>query len=395
MEEEKNDLDQQVDRNDNIKELIDEAEEHARDIEIISNVMVQTIPNPMGFRTLMEGMEQDLFVVPSFQRVYRWTEEQVEELAISLVRGMPIPPIYGYRNHKNQIVILDGQQRLISLYLYYRGKCLKRKRNGFISTKELTNRKQNISFCDAIEEWGLTHKEYKMKYYDINSETTKEVDISYKNLSSEARRVVDFAQLNIILIGVDSAKYKERTIYKIFANLNKGGIPLSAQELRNGIYTCPFYDMLHEINEDERWRAVYSKNKESKDVELLLKLCAFRRNVIMKNNEFRLQNYKGKITLLLDEFSEEALRFGETEISEYKNALGRFFDCIIDISNDNKETLWPCLFVAAERKDFNIQITKELCNTITNSKEYKETNKSGTASKADIENRLRCVYEQI
>ena len=70
----------------NIKELIDEAEEHARDIEIISNVMVQTIPNPMGFRTLMEGMEQDLFVVPSFQWVYRWTEEQVEELAISLVR---------------------------------------------------------------------------------------------------------------------------------------------------------------------------------------------------------------------------------------------------------------------------------------------------------------------
>ena len=107
--------------------LMQEAENAALDIELINNVMVQTIPQPMGFATVMQGIENDTFVIPSFQRVYRWTEVQVEELAISLVRGMPIPPIYGFHNRNNQIVILDGQQRLISLYLYYTGKRIKKK----------------------------------------------------------------------------------------------------------------------------------------------------------------------------------------------------------------------------------------------------------------------------
>lgn len=207
---------------------------------------------------------------------------------------------------------------------------------------------------------------------------------------------------DLITINVDAAKFKERTIYKIFANLNKGGIPLSPQELRNGVYGCPFYDMLYEVNEtNEKWRKMYGGkrekevNKESKDIELLLKLCAFRKNVQFSSKRISLCNYNGSMKRFLDEFSEQVIDFTEVEIEDYREALLNFFDCIVDIDTKNRETLWPGLFIAAEKKEFDVVITKEKCKSITNSDAYKDANTSGTSSKADIETRLKCIYEAI
>lgn len=374
-----------------------EANEAALDIDMMNDVMIQTIPYPMGFKTVMESMENKMFVVPSFQRVYRWSEEQAQELVISLVRGMPIPPIYGYRNEKNQIVILDGQQRLISLYLYYKGKFIKKKRNGFINAKE-----EKEGFKDALKRWELKEKKYSMTYIMADTGESKKVDITYQKLNEETRRLVDFAQINIILINVDADKFKERTIYKIFANLNKGGIPLSPQELRNGIYGCPFYDMIYEVNEtNPKWRQMYGGNKEkevnkeSKDIELLLKFCAFRKNIQFINDKPELQNYPKSMKMFLDQFSEQVIDFSDSEIEEYRSALLKFFDCVTDIDTQKKETLWPGLFVMAEKKNFDVVITKELCKKITDSDVYKDANTSRTSSKSDIETRLECIYEQI
>lgn len=207
---------------------------------------------------------------------------------------------------------------------------------------------------------------------------------------------------DLITINVDAAKFKERTIYKIFANLNKGGIPLSPQELRNGVYGCPFYDMLYEVNEtNEKWRKMYGGkrekevNKESKDIELLLKLCAFRKNAQFSSKRISLCNYNGSMKRFLDEFSEQVIDFTEVEIEDYREALLNFFNCIVDIDTKNRETLWPGLFIAAEKKEFDVVITKEKCKSITNSDAYKDANTSGTSSKADIETRLKCIYEVI
>ena len=79
----------------------------------------------MGFRALVEGVHDNLLVIPEYQRKYRWSKVQVEDLATSLIRQFPIPPIYTYRNGKGQLEILDGQQRVMSLYFYYIGKFFK------------------------------------------------------------------------------------------------------------------------------------------------------------------------------------------------------------------------------------------------------------------------------
>lgn len=104
-----------------------EALKNAKEIDVIENVMIRTVTTQMAFSSMMGGLEKGDYVIPDFQRMYRWSESQAEELAISLVRGMPIPPIYCYRNDEQQIVVLDGQQRILSLYLYFIGKFLKKR----------------------------------------------------------------------------------------------------------------------------------------------------------------------------------------------------------------------------------------------------------------------------
>ncbi|MEY8427770.1 DUF262 domain-containing protein [Lachnospiraceae bacterium 46-15] len=382
-----------------IEGKLEEAVETAQDISIIENVMIQTVTTQMGFRSLMFGLESGDYVIPGFQRMYRWTEEKVEELANSLVRGMPIPPIYCYRNKEHQQVILDGQQRILSLYLYYIGKFLKRKKNAFVDGRRATDGK--AGFREYLESCGLVDKQYCMRYKDEGGEE-RAVDITYKNLSSRLKRRIDFEPITFIEINVDSQEHQERILHKIFANLNIGGLPLSAQELRNGIYHSEFYNMLYDINDNcKKWRMLYSGNlnaqinKSSKDVELLLQMCAFRYYVKGKGGKFILDGYKGKIASLLDDFSEEAKKFDKIQIEEYRKMLRDFFDSLEGVSGRNKNLALVSLFVVWGRLEKKPWISKKRYDRIISSDVYRETISSGTSGRNEIERRLRSVYEQL
>ena len=85
--------------------------------EIYRKISIQQYKTDMGFKALAEGVHDNLFVIPEYQRKYRWTKQQVEELATSLLRDLPIPPIYAFRNENGQLEILDGQQRTSALSL--------------------------------------------------------------------------------------------------------------------------------------------------------------------------------------------------------------------------------------------------------------------------------------
>lgn len=371
----------------------------ARDINIVENVMIRTVTMQMSFSALMLGLEKGDYVVPGFQRMYRWSEEQVEELAVSLVKGMPIPPVYCYRNSEQQIVVLDGQQRLLSLYFYYIGKFLKRKRNVFIDFRKISF--EGNKFKGYLEQWGLKDKKFVMSYEDEEDEI-KELDITYNNLTDRVKRKIDFNPITLVEINVDSEKYKERTLHKIFANLNIGGTPLSRQELRNGIYNCDFYEMLYEINDkSEKWRYIYNGkrtkeiNKESKDVETLLQMCAFDYYIEGEYPDFVLKKYKGKVSVLLDEFSQEAKKFDEKEILDYKEKLLDFLDSLEAVSGKSKVSALVSFFAIWNRLDNKPFISKEKCQKIVNSEEYKSTTSSGTSGRNEIEKRLRSVYEQL
>lgn len=74
------------------------------------------------------------------------------------------------------------------------------------------------------------------------------------------KRRIDYTSITIIEIKVDEERRKTEILRQIFANLNRGGTLLSAQEQRNGIYVCEFYEMLQNFNrKDLSWRKVWGR----------------------------------------------------------------------------------------------------------------------------------------
>ena len=80
----------------------DEEVTEQNDYSFIENTNVTQYKADLAFKTLIDGFDDLLYVIPKYQRKYIWSKEQVENLAISLIRGLPIPPIYVYRNEKNK-----------------------------------------------------------------------------------------------------------------------------------------------------------------------------------------------------------------------------------------------------------------------------------------------------
>jgi hypothetical protein len=105
-------------------------------------------PEPQGitFSNLMNDIERGFVKIPQFQRNFVWTKEKSAKLLDSIIKGYPVGTFILWktkeslrvvRNLGNAVLpdtpsgdfvqyVLDGQQRLASLYSAYRGLSIKR-----------------------------------------------------------------------------------------------------------------------------------------------------------------------------------------------------------------------------------------------------------------------------
>lgn len=384
---------------------IDEIENEKPDYSKLTNSNITQYRSDVAFKTLVEALDSGLYIIPKYQRKFIWLQSQVESLAVSLIKGLPIPPIYVCRNEKKQMEILDGQQRIISLFLYYKGKYIKNSTATSIELQELTNNylenEEDIDFLTLIEKlWKLKNVKYKYKYTEENSEThieeEKLIDISYAGLPREIKRIVDFTTISVIEIKVDDDANKSRILYKVFENLNSGGTQLTKQELRNGIYQCEFYDMLHQINnENKKWRSIYGqKHKHSRDVELLLRFAAVQYFFKLKDNKIDVENYSGSYPKMLNDFSDKAVKFNKESITQFKEDIEKFISRI-DVSGKIPALLIESLYLASTYIKGDYVISQKLCDDIIESKTFKDMVIKSSASKAKVEGRFNYVYEQL
>ena len=208
----------------------------------LQGVAVQQYKSDIGFRTLVESVNDNMYIIPKYQRKYRWKKEQVVSLVESLLRGLPIPPIYTCRNENNQLEILDGQQRVMSLFFYYIGYFLNKKKESAINFSEIDT--QNCSFAEAL----ISQFQVEKLHIDLKDANGEKFNADYAALPIEIKRKVDYTAITVIEIKIGREDKRQEVLQTIFANLNKSGAILSPQELRNGIYMCKFYDMLHAVS---------------------------------------------------------------------------------------------------------------------------------------------------
>ncbi len=362
-----------------------------RTAQFLQKATIQQYKSDVGFRTLVESVNENMYVIPKYQRKYRWSKEKVIGLVDSLLRGMPIPPIYTCRNKENQLEILDGQQRVMSLFFYYIGYFMDLRENSAIDFSELNT--DNKTFKEALlEQFSL-----KELHIELEGKENNSICADYDSLPIEVKRRVDYTTITVIEIKIDQEEQREDVLRTIFANLNKGGALLSDQEQRNGIYNCKFYDMLRDFNKKNlKWRKVWGRaSAKEKDMELLLRFCTLKKYASLdENGNFTIQDYNSSYVRMLDQFSKESMKFSETEIKAYEDSLNQFVDQFqIEKTFSGEVALLESFYVVFEKKKVQAKITKEVHDQILEAKEFKETNRQGTIKMKKMNQRWKIVYE--
>lgn len=361
----------------------------------MGGMSIQQYKTDVGFRTLVEGVNENLYIIPKYQRKYRWSKEQVISLVESLIRGLPIPPIYTSRNDRNQLEILDGQQRILSLFFYYIGYYLDRKKNNSVDFSEIEI--EGKSFKEALKDQFALEE----LHIRLMEEGGEEVSVDYADLPVEMKRRIDYTSITVIEIKINDEGQRIKVLRKIFENLNAKGSLLTQQELRNGIYVCDFYNMLQNYNRhNEKWRKIWGKEDAAeRDMEMLLRLCALRRYTGIKrkdagNFDFTIEEYHSSYGKLLDKFSEIAMKFSSDQIEEYQNSLVHFFDLFeVNITQSSKVALLESFYIVYEKLGVDKPITSAIYEQILKDSKYISYARQGTVKMKSMNERWKTVYE--
>ncbi len=227
-------------------------------------------PNDFNIMTLHSFIESGAVKIPGFQRNYVWDISRASRLIESLLIGLPIPQIFLYEEARNSFLVIDGQQRLMSIYYFIKKRFpLEAKRaelrqifdkHGKIPTEILENddyfTRFNLKLSNDAS--GRTHQLAKLNY-----DTLDDLKVQF-----------DLRPVRNIVIKQNSPGGDDSSIYEIFNRLNSGGINLTPQEIRTSLYHSDFYNLLYRLNLDPRWRrliGVIEPDLHMKDIEILLR----------------------------------------------------------------------------------------------------------------------------
>lgn len=235
----------------------------------------------------------DLDISPVYQRMFRWDMEQQSALIESILLQIPIPPIYVYQSEDGKWNLIDGQQRLSTIFKFM----------GILK-KDMHDVDDEETNEDLYERKPLTRTKFlpalEGKYW--------EDDDPEKSLTDAQRRYIKRSKILIIIIDKGSDSFAQ---YEMFQRLNTGGSHLSPQEIRNCLLVVKNEDVY-------RWFKTLSENE------------AFRNAVPISEKDADEQGY---IELVVKYF---VLRYSEFEVSDSENYNNFITDEILSLIDDKK-----------------------------------------------------------
>lgn len=150
--------------------------------------------------------DNEMDIHPEFQRVFRWSDYQKTKLIESIMLNIPIPSMFVSQNDDGVWDIIDGVQRLSTIFQFVG---IFRDEDGNV-LPPLTLQKTDYLPSLAGVQWENSVPELSF---------TREQQLSFKR-----------ARMDVVIIKKES---DINTKYELFQRLNTGGSLLSDQEVRN------------------------------------------------------------------------------------------------------------------------------------------------------------------
>jgi hypothetical protein len=224
-------------------ELVAEPEEEEEYIQYD----IATYPSDYTLSGIQELWNANDLIIPEFQREFVWSIEQASLLIDSFLMGLPVPPVFFYIDVDNKNLVIDGQQRILSIIFFF---------EGYFGAETGHGKRQVFRLT------GLSNKS---PYHNLRFADLKDSD--QRKLRGSVLRAVNIKQL--------APRADNSSVYHIFERLNTGGTALKPQEIRNCVYRGPIVSALRALNKNTHWRQLLGKptsDRYQRDVELVLRL---------------------------------------------------------------------------------------------------------------------------
>ena len=187
-------------------------------------------------------LETGLILNPDFQRDFVWGLDKKRQLIDSILLGIPLPIFYFSEDKNSNYLVVDGKQRLSTIFGFIENKFSLGNEYRFITSN--SDSCQEVSFAELLPRIRNKIEDFKLMCYIVSSTTP------------------DIIQ------------------NEIFVRVNRGGVPLNHQEIRNAIYVGLSTHLLNKITANEMQRIVPETRR--KDQYLALRFFAF---YLWKNNQ--------------------------------------------------------------------------------------------------------------
>ena len=258
----------------------------------------------LSFRELIFMYKDEELLKPEIQRNYVWDKTEASRFIESLLMGLPVPSIFLARLPNEKQLIIDGYQRIMTVYDYVMTGIFSKDNKIFkLSNSELINRK------------------WRGK--------------AYSELNPDDQRRIRNTTIHAIIFEQKHPKNDDTSLYQIFERINTSGRTLTPQEIRNCVYQGPFNTSLIELNKHESWRTLFgSKNPDERmrDIEFILRFFALNTDMIRNNKAMQI-SLKKELNLFMksdDSQKPEVIRTREETFIKtmdfiYKNMGGNAF----------------------------------------------------------------------
>jgi uncharacterized protein with ParB-like and HNH nuclease domain len=295
-------------------------------------------PNDFNVLTIFSFVESGAVKIPGFQRNYVWDLRRASKLIESLILGLPVPQLFLYEEARNRFLVIDGQQRLMSIYYFVKQRFPRKEKR--VALRRIFDTKGGIP--DEVLHDDSYFQPFKLSLSEqLPDRKNKFKGLNYATLG-EYKTQFDLRPIRNVIVKQNRPPDDDSCVFEMFNRLNTGGINLRPQEIRGSLYHSSFYETLQRINADPRWRRFLQMPEPDihmKDVEILLRAFA----MLIDGG-----NYRPSMSKFLNRFSRRAKGHDE-EFNKYLEAL---FGAFLKASS----ALPPDVFFSLRTKRFSIAL---------------------------------------
>ncbi|WP_375583255.1 DUF262 domain-containing protein [Cyclobacterium xiamenense] len=325
---------------------LDETDDEEMDFSF-TEYDLTSAPNDFNIKTIYDFIESGVLKIPGFQRNYVWDIKRASKLIESLIMGLPVPQVFLFEEGRNEFLLIDGQQRLMTIYYFIKKR--------FPRKEKRTELRRIFSEKGQIPEEVLHDKEYFSDFAlklpeKLPNAPNKLKDLNYATLG-EFKFAFDLRTIRNVIIKQNLPPNDNSAVYEIFHRLNSGGVVLKPQEIRSSIYHSKFYEMLFRVNLNDNWRNLINRPNPDlhlKDVEIILRGFA----MLMDKD-----NYSPSMTKFLNNFSHKAKSFTEDSIEYFENLFYSFTNEAMNFGHG--------AFVSSRTNRINVSAYEAIFNSLT------------------------------